>query len=61
MKPLPAPEVPGETDAERFSNALKIAFSVPAEAVAKEKKRLKRETTRRKQAREHGTKPSASR
>ena len=51
MKPFAAPEVPGDTDAERFSNAVKMILAVPPEAVAKEKKRVKRATTRRKQAR----------
>ena len=29
MKPLPAPPVPGNTDAERFDNAVRTAFTVP--------------------------------
>jgi hypothetical protein len=28
MKPLPAPPVPGKTEAERFSNAVSKAFTV---------------------------------
>jgi hypothetical protein len=42
MKPLPAPHVPGNTDAERFSNAVKMAFSVPKTAYLKEEERLKK-------------------
>lgn len=52
MKPQPAPQVPGDTDAERFSNAVKMVLSVPPGAVTKEKKRMKRAATRRKKARE---------
>ena len=29
MKPLPAPHVPGDTDAERFDNAVRLIMSVP--------------------------------
>ena len=51
MKPQPAPEVPGNTDAERMSNALRMVLTVAKEAIlkaeaklkqAKEKKRKKR-------------------
>jgi hypothetical protein len=52
MKPQPAPDVPGSTDAERFSNAVKMVLTVPPKAVEKEKKRMKQTTARRKQARE---------
>ena len=38
MKPRPAPEVPGSTDAERFSNALRIALSVSKEQLLREAK-----------------------
>jgi hypothetical protein len=31
MKPLPAPPVPGKTEAERFSNAVNKAFTVSKE------------------------------
>ena len=31
MKPLPAPNVPGNTDAERFDNAVRKIFSVVKE------------------------------
>lgn len=51
MNPQPAPEVPGKTDAERFSNAVKMVLAVPPKAVTKEKKRIKRTTAIRKQAR----------
>jgi hypothetical protein len=50
MKPQPAPYVPGETDAERFSNAVRKVFSVPAEAVQKERARMERARAKRKRA-----------
>jgi hypothetical protein len=31
MKPLPAPPVPGNTEAERFSNAVNKAFTISKE------------------------------
>jgi hypothetical protein len=31
MKPLPAPPVPGSTDAERFDNAVRKTFTVSKE------------------------------
>jgi hypothetical protein len=37
MNKLPAPEVPGDTDAERFSNAVKMILSVPTNAVTKDR------------------------
>lgn len=55
MKPLPAPEVPGKSEAERFSNALKMVLAVPPEAIAKEKNRLKRTKARMSEAKERGT------
>jgi hypothetical protein len=42
MKPLPAPPVPGNTEAERMSNALKMVLTVPKTALLKEEARLKR-------------------
>ncbi len=50
MNPLPAPSVPGNTEWERFDNAVKKVFSVPVEAVQKEKARVKSEQEKRKKA-----------
>jgi hypothetical protein len=61
MKPLPPPDVPGETEAERFSNAVKMILSVPHEAIAKEKTRIKRGQSKRKQARERAANRTTSR
>jgi hypothetical protein len=42
MKPLPPPHVPGNTEWERFDNAVGKLLSVPKEAFLKEEARLKR-------------------
>jgi hypothetical protein len=41
MKPLPAPRVPGDTEFQRFDNAVRKVFSVSKEAFLKEDERLK--------------------
>jgi hypothetical protein len=47
-KPAPAPSVPGNTEFERFDNAVGKLLSVPKEAFLKEEARLKRERKKRK-------------
>jgi hypothetical protein len=42
MKPAPAPNVPGNTEFERFDNAVSKLLSVPKAAFLKEEARLKR-------------------
>ena len=42
MKPSPPPPVPGNTEWERFDNAVGKLLSVPKEAFLKEEARLKR-------------------
>jgi len=42
MKPLPAPPVPGNTDAERMSNALNIVLKVSKADLLRKEARLKR-------------------
>jgi hypothetical protein len=42
MKPLPAPNVPGNTEAERMSNALKMVLTVSKKDLLKKEARLKR-------------------
>jgi hypothetical protein len=56
MKPLPAPNVPGNTDAERMDNAIRKMFSVSKEDVLKEEAKWKRSRTlnKRAKARKHG-------
>jgi hypothetical protein len=50
MNPLPAPNVPGETDWQRFDNAVRKVFSVSPEAIQKETARMKREREKKKRA-----------
>jgi hypothetical protein len=50
MKPLPPPDVPGATDAERMKNAVRQMFSVSKDAYLAEEARLKRTRARRKRA-----------
>jgi hypothetical protein len=49
MRPTnPPPAVPGETEAERMKNALRMMFSVPKEAYLREEARLKRARDRKR-------------
>ena len=41
MKPLPAPSVPGDTEAARFDHAVRKMFSVSKEDVLKEEAKWK--------------------
>jgi hypothetical protein len=50
MEPLPAPRVPGNTEAERMDNAVRKMFSVSKEDLLKEEKKWKRARERKKQA-----------
>jgi hypothetical protein len=50
MKPLPAPNVPGNTEAERMDNAVRKFLTVPKAAYLKEEARLKRLRERRKRS-----------
>lgn len=50
MKPLPAPNVPGDTEAERMDNAVRKMFSVSKEDVLKEEAKWKRAQARKKKA-----------
>jgi len=49
MKPLPAPDVPGDTDAERFDNAVRKVFSVSKKELLKREANWKRARARKKQ------------
>jgi hypothetical protein len=42
MKPLPTPNVPGKTDAERMSNALRMVLTVSKADLLKKEVRVKR-------------------
>lgn len=48
MKPAPAPSVPGDTESERFDNAVRKIFTVSKEALLKEETKLKRAQLRKK-------------
>jgi hypothetical protein len=48
MKPLPAPNIPGDTDAQRFDNAVRKLFTVSKEDYLKEEARLKKLRERKK-------------
>ena len=50
MKPLPAPSVPGNTEAERMDNAIRKMFSVSKEDLLKEEAKWKRARERKKRA-----------
>ena len=44
----PAPSVPGDTEAERMKNAVRMMFSVSKDAYLKEEARLKRARSRKR-------------
>jgi len=48
--PLPAPEVPGNTEWERFDNAVGMLLSVPKAAFVKEEKKAKRRREKKRAA-----------
>jgi len=54
MKPLPPPHVPGNTEWERFDNAVGKFLSVPKAAFVKEEARLKRVRARKQRAKKPG-------
>lgn len=43
MKPLPAPNVPGNTEAEKFNNAVRKIFSVSKDELLKREVEWKRQ------------------
>jgi len=49
MKPLPAPNVPGKTEYERFDNALRQVLSVSKEDLLKMEAREKRKKERKRE------------
>jgi hypothetical protein len=48
MKPLPAPNVPGRTESERFDNALRHVFTVSKDDLLKREAAEKKSRTRKK-------------
>ena len=51
MKPLPAPDVPGKTELERFENGMRQILSVSKEELAKREEEWKQGRTQRKKTR----------
>ena len=54
MKPLPAPYVPGNSEAERMDNAVRKLFSVPKEAILKAEEKLKQARAKKKREKPSG-------
>ncbi len=50
MKPLPAPNVPGKTEFERFDNAVRHILTVSKEDLLKREAQEKRKKERKKRA-----------
>ena len=50
MKPAPPPDVPGDTEWERFDNAVGKLLSVPKETFLKEEAKLKRHREKKRAA-----------
>lgn len=48
MKPLPAPNIPGKTESERFDNALRQVFSVSKDDLLKRESAEKKSRQRNK-------------
>jgi hypothetical protein len=48
VKPAPAPNVPGDTDAQRLSNALRNVLTVPKKDLLKKEARLKRASEKKR-------------
>lgn len=49
MKPLPAPNVPGKTDSERFNNALRRVLSVSKESLLRREAEEQQDREHKKQ------------
>ena len=50
VKPLPAPDVPGHTEAERMDNAVRRSFSVTKEEIEQREKEWQQNRKRKKAA-----------
>ena len=50
MKPSPAPHVPGDTEGQRMSNALRMVLTVPKADLLKKEARLKRANEKKRAA-----------
>jgi len=54
MKPLPAPNVPGNTEAEKFDHALRTILTVSKAELEKREAAWKRARARNKRTKKHG-------
>lgn len=52
MKPLPPPAVPGNTEWERFDNAVGMLLNAPKGAFVKQEKKLKRRREKKRAAKQ---------
>ena len=50
MKPNPAPNVPGSTEAERFDNAVRAVFTVSKDSLLKAGAKWKKKQAKKKAA-----------
>jgi hypothetical protein len=55
MKPTPPPHVPGNTEAERFDNAVRAMFSVSKEELLKRERKWKQAQTKKKTVKKRNT------
>jgi len=60
MKPCPAPNVPGSTEAERMDNAVRKLFTVSKEDYLKYEAQLKKQRARKKRAKKASRNGKAS-
>ena len=61
MNPLPAPKVPGDTEAERFDNAVRKMFVVSKEELQKRDAKWSRDRAKKKAKKSSATALDASR
>ena len=54
MKPLPAPNVPGKTDFERFDNAMRQVLSVSKEELLRREAKEKHRNTQKRARKKNG-------
>jgi hypothetical protein len=52
MKPQPAPPVPGNTEWERFDNAVRMLLDAPKGAFVKQEKKLRKRREKKRAARQ---------
>ena len=53
MKPLPAPNIPGRTESERFENALRKVLTVSKEELLRREAQEKRDREHKRRSKKH--------